>query len=514
MAAFAIPHRPFSSDLFTGLALPDGVFESSIGLQRMNANLQNTGAAASGPVSVYVESVSDPGIVVTPKTHSLAALAGGATTLVTWQADFSAAAAGTHRISIIAQQGGVKTRMIKKIFVTKVSYNPATKTFSSAFPEGTLSVAFHDFAGPKDACCGKRKEPMPANRDGQINLLDYVRQNAGRRDGKFVFCLTQYLPSNYTLTFTPNPAYGGQYSDLPFQDPWWKVLLCIIAVLLLIAAAIAEALDGTGSITVTAGGGGSTGSGSGCCGVGASGGGTSYIAAGLIAAAAAVATAAGLSDERDPFRRGQDHTIPGPGEVTLSERVDAQLNFIEPVALGKPFAVGVKWQYQRTTNAKVYRFDVSETQHNVHVLSKYEINAPDVIRTYQKERFIIRGQFFDSRGGLLQGGQLFVQCFMVGPAGQFVQFLMQDDGNRPDDKPNDGVYTGSFDFLREVSKDPTARGIWTYYVIAQDVNLATPDLTPEEAAQIIGGMVVTHQLVIDFDGGSCPFVPDGHVNVI
>ena len=283
-----------------------------------------------------------------------------------------------------------------------------------------------------------------------------MRKNAGQRDGTFVFCLSQYLPAGYTLTFTPNPSYAGQYSDLPFQDPWWKVLLCIIAALWPIAAAIAEAVDGTGEVTVTGGGGGG-GTGSDCCGVGAEGGGTSYVAAGLVAAAAAVATAAGLSDVRDPFRRGQDNTPPAAGELTVGERVDAQLNFIEPVALGRAFAVDVKWRYERTTNANSYTFDVSETQHNVHVLSKYEIAAPDVVRAYEKERFVVQARFFDTNDKLLRGGELFVQCFLIGPAGQLVQFLLQDDGNRPDDKPSDGVYTGEHDFLRELSKDPSAR---------------------------------------------------------
>jgi hypothetical protein len=51
-------------------------------------------------------------------------------------------------------------------------------------------------------------------------------------------------------------------------------------------------------------------------------------------------------------------------------------------------------------------------------------------------------------------------------------------------------------------------------VIAQDVNNAQPDMSPEDAAQIIGGMVLTNQLVITFDQDECPFVPDGFVNVI
>jgi hypothetical protein len=516
MNNFAIPHRPFAADPFTGMALPDGIFESSIGTQRINVNLANADAGASAAISVYVESISDPGIVVTPRTHNLASVAGGATTLLTWTADFSAATPGAHRLSIIVQQGATKKRIIKKIFVTKVSFNPATGTFSAAFPEGTLGVQFHGFVGPKDACCGERKvPPKRGEKDRQVNLLDYIRKNAGQRPDNFVFCLSQYLPSNYTLTYVPNPSYPGQYSDLPFQDPWWKVLLCIIAVLLLIAAAIAEALDGTGSVGVTVGGDSGGGSPTGdCCGVGATGGGTSYIAAGLVAAAAAVATAAALSDERDPFRRGQDNTVPAAGEITLSERVEAQVSYIAPVALGTPFPIDVKWQYQRFTSGNTYSYEVSETQHNVHVLSKYLIKAPDVVRTYLREHFVVEAQFFDKDKKQLRGGQLFVQCFLVGPTGQYRQFLLQDNGSQPDQKANDGVYTGEFDFQRELSKDKNARGIWTYYVIAQDVNVATPDMTPEQAATIIGGMVVTHQLVIDFEGGSCPFVPDGHVNVV
>jgi len=46
------------------------------------------------------------------------------------------------------------------------------------------------------------------------------------------------------------------------------------------------------------------------------------------------------------------------------------------------------------------------------------------------------------------------------------------------------------------------------------VNNAQPDMSPEEAAQIIGGMILTHQLTVSFEGGTCPLVPDGDVHVI
>jgi hypothetical protein len=52
------------------------------------------------------------------------------------------------------------------------------------------------------------------------------------------------------------------------------------------------------------------------------------------------------------------------------------------------------------------------------------------------------------------------------------------------------------------------------YVFAQDVNTATEDMMPEEAVKIIGGMLLTHQLTVNFTGGTCPLVPDGYVHVI
>lgn len=51
-------------------------------------------------------------------------------------------------------------------------------------------------------------------------------------------------------------------------------------------------------------------------------------------------------------------------------------------------------------------------------------------------------------------------------------------------------------------------------MIAQDVNRAREDMDPEEAAKMIGGMLLTPQVTIGFDGGECPLVPDGHVNVL
>ncbi len=78
MAQINIPNRPFASDLFTGLMIPDGLFVTMFGKQNINIHLTNSGAAAHPSSEVYIESTSHPGILVTPKTHQIGSLVGDA----------------------------------------------------------------------------------------------------------------------------------------------------------------------------------------------------------------------------------------------------------------------------------------------------------------------------------------------------------------------------------------------------------------------------------------------------
>ncbi|MCJ8166064.1 hypothetical protein MKJ04_14550 [Pontibacter sp. E15-1] len=526
MAAITIPNRPFSTEIITGLMLPDGIFETTLGKQRINAHFTNTGTGTIASSEIYLESASHPNIVVTPRTHFVSGMNGNASRVLSWEANFTGVPAGAYYVSFIVKEDSGESRIIKKIFVTQVQFDAATGTVSAVVPEGTFRVKFTDLVQPHGGCCGgskgRRKTQSENPRtnatvnDPKSSLVEFARSFNrfgdlfSGHDPEFTFCTVGYLPLRLEASLTPSPAFPGQYGDLPFQDPWWKVVLAIIAVLLLIGAAIAEAVDGTGSVGVTAGGtfDETTGDAE-CCSVGASGGGTSYVAAGLVAAAAAVATAAAASDIRDPFRRGQDNTVPAPGELTLSESVKMLFRYPEPVTLGKPFSAGLDWTYTRVTTGNTYTFDASDTNQNIHVLSKYEISAPEVVRTYKREPFLVEAKFFDQGGQQLKGNALFAQCFLIGPNGQYESFVLQDDGANPDSAASDGVYTGIY-FFNQKHKP---QGLWTYFVIAQDVNNAQPEMSPEDAAQIIGGMVLTHQLTLTFTNEECALVPDGHVQV-
>lgn len=531
MSQISIPNRPFATDLITGLMLPDGIFVTMLGRQNITVHLVNQGASAFGASSVYIESVSNPGIIVTPNTHFIGSLDGGSATVLAWTADFQDCPPGNHYVSIIVENAANRTRIIKKIFVLGVNFDETDGTFVAEMPEGIMRTRFGKFTQPRqDCCCSKGTVPskeLEGTREDNTNFDKDQKRRIRRRkrssihdlpelfqrhEREFLFCPPGYLPVAVNYEWKPTPPYSGQYGDLPFMDPWWKIVLAVIAFLLLVAASIAEAVDGSGEVVAEVE---SPPSSSGpvpdCCGVEAEGGGTSYVAAGLLAAAATVATIAGASDERDAFRRGQDATPPAAGETTLREIFEMELRYLESVALGRPFSIGALWKYTRITDGATYSHSAEDVNKNIHVATSYKVTAPEfAVRDNSDLFWIVKAEFSDAKGNLFKGADLFVQCILVGPNGEWHRFYLQDDGNFPDQAANDGLYCGTFNF-RSVKAD---KGLWTYYVIAQDVNDADPNLTPEEAAQIIGGMVITHQLTISFTEDVCKFVPDGHVMVV
>jgi hypothetical protein len=116
--SFAVVSRPFSTDIYTGLAMPGGFFEVAFGSQNINAHISTD--TAENNVEVYIESLSDPRILVVPTPYIMTAMVAGASRLLTWRGDFTNAPPGVHRISFIVRTPASRQRIIKKIFVTRV----------------------------------------------------------------------------------------------------------------------------------------------------------------------------------------------------------------------------------------------------------------------------------------------------------------------------------------------------------------------------------------------------------
>ena len=71
---------------------------------------------------------------------------------------------------------------------------------------------------------------------------------------------------------------------------------------------------------------------------------------------------------------------------------------------------------------------------------------------------------------------MFVQCILIG----ITDKAKDDDGINEDSNAADGQYTGVHHFIRDDI------GKWMIFVIAQDVNMAQPDMDPLEANKFIG----------------------------
>lgn len=504
MIPISIPNRPFATELLTGAMLPDGFFESSLAFQKINSYFRNDGLAPINNLRISFESASSPGIRVTALTHSVDTLEPGAARLLAWDIDVSGAPVGKHFVSFIAESPAGRTRRIVRIFVTRVRYDASTGSYVVSAPEGELSVRILEGIRPADE--PEAKEVFP---DDFLDQARFQQFKAREYLGTIKPYTGFLLPTHVSFTLRPVP-YSGQYGDLPYQDPWWKVLgfiALIVAALVAVVLGIINGLMGGAPVGIP---------GVGPCASIACSSTPLGVVAGIhwiLAFAGGIALAA---DSRDPFRRGQDHTLPGAGEVTISESVELKGEYLEPVALGRPFKVKAQWNYKRVTRSaagatREYGFEAEDLNENVHVLSRYEVTAPDVAKAGKKEPFIVRASFYDKDEKLVSGAQLFVRCILVGlrddVRGQVRSFILQDDAVSPDERANDGIYTGQYFFM------DTERGFWQIYVIAQDVNHAQPSMDPETAAQIIGGLVVTHQTEITFRGGTCPNVPDGQVRV-
>jgi len=296
---------------------------------------------------------------------------------------------------------------------------------------------------------------------------------------------------------------AGHTVDLPFKDPYWKVVIGVIMWILFIIAAILFLVEITANLVSKLVG--KYDDWKKCCETPITGATLGFVAAGLVTWCVAA-----LADDGDPFRKGQLKTAPLQGELTTGERVQIAAHPLGPVATGRPFAIKTSWKYHRDTTGKTYKHSAQEHLQNEHVLTRYEITAPNVVRVAEDPTFVVRGEFIAPRGRFA-GDDLFVLCTLEGQGplkGQSRRFLLQDNGVVPDEHANDGIYTGKLAFA-DVDK-----GFWKIYVTAQDVNNAQAHMQQDDAAKIIGGILLTHQVTIKFQGGTCPLVPDGQVHVI
>jgi hypothetical protein len=489
--------RPFAVEPVTNIMLPDGIFDNAIYNLRISAHFTNMSSAPLTKVNLYLESVGDPGIVPVARTFFFAVIPPGASVLVGWNADFQNASPGKQLVSFIASADGFTSRRsVQQIFVSQTRFNAATNSYTCTVEEGTLTIS-----------------KMSAIAPG-------MEWGYGKgRDCKCPPGFGPWVPTGLTMAWAPNPAYAGVHGDLPFADPWWKILAIIVAIVAAIVALVAAAL-GAGKANFSVGGTfDETQPTVHCCTPkGAASGAPDFTVAGVASAIASGAIAVACSDAADPFFRGQAATAPLPGETTVGERVVAVWSLPEAPNAGRPYSADVQWTYERFTTGNTYTHSVAETQVNVHVAGAVEIETPNVVHAFSP--LWVKAKFNKAGGsGLFTATDLYAFALFQAPQGLYFVVNLSDDGLGFDVQANDGVYSGglSLEAARKLllSEGGDVYGVWRVFVFAQDVNLTKPGTAPEIAAQHIGGFFVASAIEITFDPSlPCPLKAQAAITVV
>lgn len=469
---------------------PDGFFIVNMGDQFIEANITNEAGADLSGVRAYVEGVSDPGVTVVPQIDFIGNVPDGSTFRARFRANFSAAAPGTAHVSIVVEAAGFSfRRLIKKIFVTRVDYDKTTKTYSVVAAEGTMRLRIHNaIMGPLQRC--EDKDPFVV------------------------------LPTDVSYEWVPNPAYEGERGPFPWQDPWWKIALAILAALFALGALLYDYFsDGTldgGTVSVKGTFEETDPSVSCCTSVSTSSASTDdWLERGLYSAAGALATAAIASDGPDLHYRGQQATVPAAGELTLGEAVRLKIGYSVAPSPGVNFPIEGSWEYARTTTGSVYTYGATDQRDNIHYLAQYSVDAP-AVHDRRDGALPVCASFERPDGSLFTGADLYVSAVLVSTYGAVRRFELRDDGRDPDEKAGDGRYCGSYLFRREGGKRPEDEdrpGDWYLFVIAQDVNTVPDGTDPFTAAHTIGGFVLTSQLELAFDQ-PCQLNHDAVIHVV
>ncbi|KAF2276478.1 uncharacterized protein EI97DRAFT_458404 [Westerdykella ornata] len=490
----SIPFRPYSTFPESNFMTPDGIFCSNFGIQNINVQVRNDGSSTLTDLTVYVEGVADPNITL---RYSRSSPPGGsarssASFKSIFQGNFSRAASNETLVSfIVQQQSGTSSksvRIVKKIFVLGIEYNKTTKTFTVNVPQGSFQTNVRTVIVPRE---------LPTENEKPITYPMFLK--------------------GASMLWLPIPPYGGTHGPLPFEDPWWKVILCLIALALEIAGAV-EAVNAGGDASI-----GTSnpfadpdGSENCCTGLEVQASTDSYAAAGLFATAAAVAVIALLSDDADLIDRGRSQTVPNSGELTSAERASFESDFNDAPSPGTPFTGRTTWSYERTLGSRSLTHSATDTYQNVHYLQSYKVSldsAPVTDPNHhhahpRSEPLLIEASFVNPSGALFRGPTLYVFVLLWSNHREKRLLELRDDGSDSENiEPNRGVYRNSIRMGREESKT------WYVFVFAQDVNTVVEGTGPREAAKTIGGALLTRQFVVGLGSKPCELNHDAIVDL-
>jgi hypothetical protein len=466
-----IKKRPFAIEPVTGLMLPDGIFDAclyNLELACFITNNSDQDFVSNLRIDLLNEPTDDWRLIDLAGIE-IGSLPSGASMLIKWRCDFKNASPGKKEIKF-KYGGTLETYSVdgiipKKIFVSRTSYNALDKTYICEVPEGKLIAKI------------EKTLYSPPSTVREFN-----------EEGEVLYQIPS-IPMPIQISAKVLPLVGHE-DELPFNDPWWKVIAWIIFAIAAIAAIIA-AKNGKGQagITEEAHGDDDPSKYNWCLPEGKGG----MTEAGVLSIIAGYAFKVGMGDKIDPWQRGRNETVMLPGEVTVSERLDSTIEVPPVIEAGKSFGIPIKWSYHRFTNQnRELIIERDEIGWNEHIVETVEIDAPSLVTAFDNMPVKIRMK--RPNGSFFKGDEVYGTAVFVSPAPNFLTFQvpLSDSGREYDAVPSDGWFTAALHLESIVSQfnGREHRGEWEVLFFVQNVNGADESMKPQIAATHIGGNVL------------------------
>ncbi len=185
-AEVVIDKRPFAIESEYMMQMVDGIFDVSKGNQLVGISIINTGTEPILDVTGEISFSGSSGISVDSGSYFFGDLEPGVPTLGIFEASFSSSSPGKYDVDVsLSNPYGYSDIISRPLFVLQsqiISDDVATITVW----QGTITIEFLSYY------------------DGQ----DF---------------LTFAAPTHVKMTMVPIEPFEGQYSEILFNDPWWKV---------------------------------------------------------------------------------------------------------------------------------------------------------------------------------------------------------------------------------------------------------------------------------------------------
>lgn len=484
---FSIDHRPFALEHSTNLMLPDGIFD--LGLTRMNI-----GFIVRNNLDIPLKFLwfrpdtrhenQPEWKYAGPQFIKLKDVPPGASKIVIWEADFTECTIGKKALPIEfgAQPdwggGGFDGYLEKTIFVSKTSWNPQTKLYTCQVPEGKLDISF--------------------SHSSHIPGWKYEKYINGDHVGE-VEMPALAVPDHFDGTMVSNP---GNEDEIPFNDPWWKVVALIVAIIASIAA-YKSVHDGIG-IGVTFDTDPEDPSNSSdniwCRPTNQNKMSQKNNEAVALAMLASMSWLVVASHKKDPWERGREKHPFNPENPRISESVVCDFDPPERLEAGAEWIVPGKWTYRATLRSgEVLEHTVKEEQTSEVFLSERRTTVPKNV--VLGEKIVVEVFLRDPSGSPMLGNSIFAYAIFNSPSKiRSRQVFFEDTHAETGERLPPGTFHASIDTSEPVGDDPI--GVWSIRLFAQKVNTATPEMPPKVAATHIGGELLIAPFVLARDDGT------------